>query len=124
VLNHARILIVEDDPTVAAVCRDALEALGAVPTVVASTIDAVLLAASSAVDAVVCDVDLPNGLVDHRRAEVIAASCDRPTPLFVLSGLNLELGPRLAVAGYVPKPFSIDELGEQIAGALAARPRA
>jgi two-component system nitrogen regulation response regulator GlnG len=119
-LANARILVVEVDASVAAVCKDALDELGANATVVTTVSDAMLVASSLALDAIVSDVDLPDGSVDDLR-ELICTATERGrhTPLIVMSGYDL----RSRYAGedggdYLQKPFHIDELTRAVSAAL------
>lgn len=120
--DQLRILVVEDDISVAEVCRDALEDFGAVVSLATTVASAVALADSVHPDAILCDVDLPDGTVDDLRAEIDAASDDSQVPFFVMSGYDLRRWPRQAtVAGYFQKPFTLDELRAVIADALESR---
>jgi CheY-like chemotaxis protein len=60
-LENTRILVVEDDPSVALVCKEALDELGAIATVATSVDDAMLVAHEFALDAIIADVALPDG---------------------------------------------------------------
>jgi DNA-binding response OmpR family regulator len=121
-LEHARILIVEDDLSVAALCRDTLADLGARVTVATTVREAVEVASDGELDAILCDVGLPDGSVDDLRVRLCSSTADAHIRLFVMSGYDLRgRYPSDLVAGYLQKPFRIDDLERLLVDALGAR---
>src|SRR6185369_4514739 len=104
-LENARILVVEDDPSVANVCRDALVGLGATATVAGTIGAAVLAAESMPLDVILSDADLPDGSVDELRTRLRGRTARR-TPLVVMSGYDLRAQFAAPdVDAYLQKPF-------------------
>jgi DNA-binding response OmpR family regulator len=122
----ATILVVDDEPDVRQVIRDALERDG---HAVVETPDAhgavAALRGGSIVDLVLLDIGMPDGsgldlLADHGRPDV---------PIIVVSGRSTEpdrvVGLRLGADDYIVKPFSVHELAARVAAVLrraATRP--
>lgn len=118
-----RILVVEDDSTVAKVLELALRRAGHEPTLAAS-----YAAAREALvrewDTIILDLNLPGGsgmdLLRHLRREL-----GRATPVLVLSGLKQERQALEALAlgaqDYLTKPFSPGELLRRLESHVAAR---
>ncbi|MEA3078452.1 MAG: hypothetical protein QOF60_3360 [Actinomycetota bacterium] len=115
----ATILVVDDEPDVRRVIRDALERDG---HAVVETPDAVgaaaALHAGPTVDLVLLDIGMPDGsgldlLADHDRPDV---------PIIVVSGRSAEpdrvVGLRLGADDYIVKPFSVHELAARVAAVL------
>lgn len=108
----ARVLVVEDDPAVAAVLEMALRRAGH-EALLARDYASGKRALGEEVDAVVLDLNLPGGfgldLLRHLRQEL-----KRNTPVVVLSGLKQEHhvleALRLGAQDYLTKPFSPREL--------------
>ena len=119
-LADFRILVVEDDSSVAAVCKDTLEELGAIVTVAATIRDGILIANTLPLDAILCDVALPDGSVDDLRESLQSHPENSAVWLFVMSGYDLRRRYTTDdIGGYLQKPFHIDELEKAITNALA-----
>ncbi|WP_038059079.1 response regulator transcription factor [Thermus amyloliquefaciens] len=108
----AKVLLVEDDPTVARVLEVALKRAGHGVGLARDFLEA-LEALGQDWDAIVLDLNLPGGfgldLLRHLRQEL-----GKPTPVLVLSGLKQERtvveALRLGAQDYLTKPFSPQEL--------------
>jgi two-component system, OmpR family, response regulator ResD len=115
----ARILLVEDDPTVAEVVVRYLEREGFAVEKVADGRDAVRVAGESLPDLVVLDLMLPglNGLEVCRRLRTMA-----PVPVVMLTARSDEAdlvgGLDLGADDYVTKPFSPRELTARVKAVL------
>jgi DNA-binding response OmpR family regulator len=122
------ILIVDDEPAVAAMLRDIFESEGYAVDGASNGGDALMLASLSRPDAVILDIKLP----DSSGAEVLARlrELDESIPVLMLSGSDDEdLARGLLKAGaidYIRKPFQFDELTQAVALAVEVgkgRPR-
>ncbi|WP_022798500.1 response regulator transcription factor [Thermus islandicus] len=119
----ARILVVEDDPTVARVLELTLKRAGHQVFLV-QDFPLGRKALAEPWDAVVLDLNLPGGfgldLLRHLRQEL-----GRDTPVLVLSGLKQEHhvleALRLGAQDYLTKPFSPMELLLRLERYVAAR---
>ena len=119
-LSGKRVLVVEDDPSIAIGLRINLESEGYVVHVAEDGEDGLTLARTLAPDLIVLDVMLPrrNGLeVLHAlRAE------GRTMPIIILSAKAAEMdkvaGLELGAEDYVAKPFSLAELLARVRAAL------
>lgn len=108
----ARVLVVEDDPAVAAILEMALRRAGH-QVFLARDFPSGKRALGEEVDAVVLDLNLPGGfgldLLRHLRQDL-----KRNTPVVVLSGLKQERhvleALSLGAQDYLTKPFSPKEL--------------
>jgi len=118
-----RLLVVEDNDSLAAMLQGSLAAQGFAVDCMATLADSLAAAAAARYDAVILDLALPDGdgmgLVTYLRAAAIA------TPVLVLSArARLEDRIRGLNAGaddYLPKPFALDELIARL-NALLRRP--
>ena len=122
-----RILVVEDEPDIAALIRDGLTRRGGMEVEVARSGDAALAAAASNVpDVIVLDLNLPvlSGVEVFRilRARTATAT----TPVIMLTARSGERerieGLEMGADDYVTKPFSMRELTARVA-AVARRGR-
>lgn len=119
-LKGRRVLVVEDDPSIAIGLRINLESEGYEVHVAEDGERGLELARSLAPDLVVLDVMLPkrNGLelLHELRAE------GRTFPIIILSAKSAEMdkvaGLELGAEDYVAKPFSLAELLARVRGAL------
>lgn len=119
-LTGKRVLVVEDDPSIAIGLRINLESEGYAVTVAEDGELGLSLARSGAPDLVVLDVMLPkkNGLevLHELRSE------GRTMPIIILSAKNAEMdkvaGLELGAEDYVAKPFSLAELLARVRAAL------
>jgi len=115
----ARVLLVEDDPTVAEVVGRYLEREGYSVERVADGLDAVTRAGACMPDLVVLDLMLPglNGLEVCRRLRSMA-----PVPVVILTARSDEedliAGLELGADDYVSKPFSPRELTARVKAVL------
>jgi DNA-binding response OmpR family regulator len=125
-----RVLVVDDDPTVAEVVTRYLEREGFAVEAAADGADALSRAAAEAPDLVLLDLMLPglDGLEVCRRLREMA-----PVPIIMLTALGDEsdrvAGLELGADDYIAKPFSPRELVarakavlRRAAGPLAAQP--
>ena len=119
-LAGKRVLVVEDDPSIAIGLRINLESEGYVVELAEDGERALELARTTAPDLIVLDVMLPkrNGLeVLHDLREE-----GRTMPIIILSAKSNEIdkvaGLELGAEDYVAKPFSLAELLARVRGAL------
>ncbi len=108
-----RILLVEDDPTVAGFVVKGLREAGHVVEHSDNGRDGLFLAASEAFDAIILDRMLPGGIDGIRLLETLRSQ-NNTTPVLVLSALS-QVDDRVAglKAGsddYLTKPFAFSEL--------------
>jgi len=117
--RHPRILVVEDDPTVAEVVRRYLERDGFDVETVEDGISALDTVAASPPDLMILDLMLPglDGLEVFRRARSFA-----PLPVIMLTARGDEhdrvMGLELGADDYVGKPFSPRELTARVKSVL------
>ncbi len=118
-----RLLVVEDDPSLAQVLRRALVDDGYAVDVAAYAVDARHLLATTAYDAVVLDLGLPDG--DGLSLCREARDAGNPTPILVLTardGLTDKVaGLDAGADDYLTKPFDFPELAARLR-ALLRRP--
>ncbi|MBI1758675.1 MAG: response regulator transcription factor [Actinobacteria bacterium] len=118
--RHARVLIVDDDPTVSDVTRRYLERAGMTVEVVADGESALSRALADPPDLVVLDLMLPgmSGLDVCRQLRAVHATA----PIVMLTALGEEsdrvLGLELGADDYVTKPFSPRELTLRVKSVL------
>jgi DNA-binding NtrC family response regulator len=115
-LSGVRVLIVEDDRDIAALCTEVLTLAGLVVTSVGTMRDALDALATSLPDVVVSDVQLPDG----RLSTILQALEERPAaaavPVIAMSGMaQAESFEHARVAIYLEKPFSLNVLLEVVA---------
>jgi DNA-binding response OmpR family regulator len=115
----ARVVVVEDEPTIAAAVADRLRADGYEVHVAADGPAGVALCAQVRPDVVVLDLMLPgyDGYEVCRRLQA-----DRPVPVLMLTARDDEsdvvVGLRMGADDYVTKPFSPRELSARVAALL------
>jgi DNA-binding response OmpR family regulator len=115
----ARVLVVDDDPTVSDVVRRYLERAGIAVDVVGDGESALRSALANPPDLLVLDLMLPgmSGLEVCRRLRA-----SQPTPIVMLTALGEEsdrvLGLELGADDYVTKPFSPRELTLRVISVL------
>lgn len=124
-MSQRRVLVVDDDPTIADSVAARLRAEGFAVEVAADGPAAVLAAASNPPDVVVLDVMLPgfNGLEVCRRIQA-----DRPVPVLMLTARadenDLLVGLGVGADDYLRKPFSMRELVARVHALLRRTDRA
>lgn len=107
-----RILIVEDEPKVAAALAEGLKAQHYEPTIAATGEDGFFLVQSEQFDLVILDVVLPG----RSGIEILRAlrSCELPTPVLILTARDAVedrvLGLDSGADDYLVKPFAFPEL--------------
>lgn len=120
-----RILLVEDEDTVRSVTRRLLEKLGYEVDTAASAEEAMerFEGGDSDFDLVLTDIVMP-GLTGVEMAEILARDHPDLRFLFISGYTSKELGrdPERPPEPFLPKPFSIDELGEEVRAALESPP--
>lgn len=121
----ARILVVEDDPSVRDLVRDRLEREGYQVRSIADGRRGLDVAMTSAPDLVVLDLTLPGADGLEVLAAIRRAS---DVPIIVLTGRGEEsdriVGLRMGADDYVVKPFSARELAARVAALLRRTHRA
>ncbi len=108
----ARVLVVEDEMTIAMMIEDMLEQLGHEPVAFASRLpQALQLAQSSAIDLAILDVNL-----DGQPSFPVAAMLrDRGIPFFFATGYGKDgIDPAFAEVRVLGKPFRLPDLAEAI----------
>jgi len=124
--SRATILLVEDDPTVAAMLKDRLEARGYRVWHAASAAEAEAMAGELRLDLVILDLMLPDA---HGLVLCAELKEKQAAPIIICSGTKRKddaaLGFKLGADDFVAKPFSVGELEARIEAVLrraAARP--
>ncbi|GAA3954940.1 response regulator transcription factor [Actinomadura viridis] len=123
--NERRILVVEDEPTLARAVADRLAAEGFAAEIAADGPSAVERARTWTPDLIVLDLMLPgfDGLEVCRRVQA-----ERPVPVLMLTArddeTDLLVGLGVGADDYITKPFSMRELAARIRAVLrrAERP--
>jgi signal transduction histidine kinase/ActR/RegA family two-component response regulator len=114
----ARLLVVDDDPTLRTLARELLRAEGYAVELAASTDEALALLASEPVDLVLADVQMPGRGGDELYAEIRARWPELVArTLFITGDLESERARRLFTEGgapYLRKPFLRYELLEAV----------
>jgi len=124
-LAGVRVLLVDDDPTIRELAREALAGLGAVVTEAGDGHSGVSAAAGQAFDVILMDLRMP-GLDGTAAAGRIRAEngLNRATPILAFSA-SLEPSDALAVVkgfdGHVRKPFSRADLAATVSACLPAQ---
>jgi DNA-binding response OmpR family regulator len=117
--NQQRILVVEDEPTIAGAVADRLAAEGFAVEIAADGPSAVERAAAYRPDLIVLDLMLPgfDGLEVCRRVQA-----ERPVPVLMLTArddeTDLLVGLGVGADDYITKPFSMRELAARIRAVL------
>jgi DNA-binding NtrC family response regulator len=122
-MSVRRVLVVDDEPQVAAMLNDAVTTLGHAVHVAATGADALVAAPEFKPDVVLLDLALP-GI----RGEVVLDrlhAADPQLPVIMLTGnQDLDLARDVLKRGafdYIAKPFSLVRLREALEAALTAR---
>ena len=112
------ILVVDDEPDLAATCARVLRRLGHGVVAVGSVTDALTRLAASPPALLVSDIRLPDG----SGLEVVRAA--RPIPAIVMTGQPSERGREEAMAAgasvYLPKPFEVGGFAAAVQRTLGA----
>ena len=123
------ILVVDDEPIVRRLARNALEDAGHRVVVAADGVEALERYAEdpSAIDAVLLDLTMPR--MDGRQTLTHLRARDRDLPVVLASGLDPGAGDRAAwdtdaATQFLAKPYHVDELLAAMDRALTARSRA
>ncbi|RMF33826.1 MAG: sigma-54-dependent Fis family transcriptional regulator [Alphaproteobacteria bacterium] len=124
-LSGRRILLVEDDPIMGGSLAQRLELEGAEVLWVRQVVRAIpeIRVARAPVDAVICDIRLPDGTGEEIFAR-ISATMTPPPFLFITGQGDIEQAVRLMRAGaddYITKPFEMSVFLERLS--LLMRPR-
>jgi DNA-binding response OmpR family regulator len=123
--QRGTILLVEDDPTVAAMLKDRLEARGYRVWHAESAAEAEALAGELRLDLIILDLMLPDA---HGLVLCAELKDKKVAPVIICSGTkrrdDAALGFKLGAEDFVAKPFSVGELEARIEAALRrASPR-
>jgi DNA-binding response OmpR family regulator len=116
-----RILIIEDDPAIAANLYDYLEAAGYLPEHTADGVTGLHRAVSAQWSAILLDVSLP-GMDGFTVCRKLREEARRDTPVLMLTAKDT-LDDKLAGFGhgaddYLVKPFSLKEVGARLAALI------
>jgi CheY-like chemotaxis protein len=118
-----RVLVVDDEPQVAGVLRDALLDFGYLVTVAGSGGEALALLPGFMPDVVLLDVAMP-GMSGVDVLERLRQQYPRLPVVMVTGNQDEQAARRLLTRGafdYVPKPFDLDALERIVAVAVASR---
>ena len=124
--RKTRILLVDDEPAVASVCRELLKMLGYDVDVSNDPREALdrFAASPQRFDLVVTDHSMPN-MTGLQLAEALAPLRTKRVPIVLTTGFAQDEvfngTSRALIAEVVPKPYAIEELESAIQRALAAR---
>jgi PAS domain S-box-containing protein len=127
--RKTRILLVDDEPAVASVCRELLKMLGYDVDVSNDPREALerFAASPQRFDLVVTDHSMPN-MTGLQLAEALVPLRARRVPIVLTTGFAQDEvfngTSRALIAEVVPKPYAIEELESAIQRALAARAKA
>ena len=124
--SRGTILLVEDDPTVAGMLKDRLEARGYCVWHAESAAEAEAMAGELRLDLIILDLMLPDA---HGLVLCAELKEKHAAPVIICSGTkrrdDAALGFKLGADDFVAKPFSVGELEARIEAALRrASPRA
>ncbi len=112
-----RVLLVEDDASMALLCRFNLELSGFEVVTAATGAEGVAKAAEERFDLLLLDVMLPD-LGGIEVAQELRSRGDASAPIVFMSARtadeDIELGRRVGAIDYVPKPFDPVELPERL----------
>ena len=117
-----RVLIVEDDPNVAAVLQDLLVELGHTVRQAATATEGLRLVGEFSPDVVLLDLGLPGVKGDVALTWLRATNPD--LPVIVITGSDADVAARTLEHGafnYLAKPFSLARLAHALETALAHR---
>lgn len=111
--DHQRILIVEDEPLIALLLEDFLEALGKTPAGHADCVsDAIALIEQGGVDLAVLDVNLRGG---EKSWPIADALTDRGIPFVFASGGSADtIDPKYRDRPVLAKPFTMDAIASAL----------
>jgi CheY-like chemotaxis protein len=120
--SPGRVLIVEDEPNVAAVLGDLLAELGHTVQLAGTASDGLRLVGEFAPDVVLLDLGLPeiSGSVVLARLR----ETDPALPVIVITGSDSDVAQRTLAPGafdYLAKPFTLARLADVLDTALAKR---
>ncbi|HET9450111.1 MAG TPA: response regulator, partial [Aggregicoccus sp.] len=123
--SHGRVLVVDDDAKIAAICREVLESLGFEVGVAASLADARRALRERRPDLLVLDVALPDGdgfgFLEELKAERASAHI---SVIFISARTETAAKVRALKLGgddYLTKPFDALELGARVESVLRRR---
>ncbi len=116
------VLIVEDEPLIRMMLADALEDEGFRVVEGASASEGIAMLATTDVDVVITDIDMPGGLSGLDLVEYIAAY-RMGLPVLVTSGGQVEAPGELpGTATFMAKPYSLGQVLEVISFWTGAQP--
>lgn len=125
-MQSARVLIVEDNLTIAGNLYDYLQSQGFVPDVAYDGKAALAMLGRQAFDVIVLDIGLPGGLDGYGVLRALRTDLRQPTPVLVLTardGLDDKLtGFSHGADDYLTKPFALAEVKARLT-ALVQRSR-
>ena len=122
-MRHSHVLIVDDDPDIRALARQALSQAGHVVLEASGGREALALIEAQAPDLLLLDLLMP----DPGGLEILKVLRSRPAtaalPIVVLTALDDEVNTRsafeLGATDYLTKPFSIPQLAARVRACLA-----
>lgn len=121
------VLAVEDDPVTAHLVRAVLDRLGFFHGMATSREETARFLSAWPVDALILDVDLPDGTGLELMEEVRSRPWDPQPPILVCSGMSDRGTVEKAVDGgaddFLRKPVDVEELSLRMRGLLARAPR-
>jgi DNA-binding NtrC family response regulator len=121
-MNDAPVLVIEDEPDLAATCQRLLAHLGYRVLCATSRGEALALIEAEPLALVISDVRLPDGT----GIDCVAAAREHDTPAIVVTGFHSVAARRAAAdagaAGYLQKPFSASALASLVASSIHHSP--
>ncbi len=112
----SRVLIVEDEPSVAQVIQDYLDSLGFETDSVSNGAEAIDRAQKEHPDLIIMDLMMPR-LTGGEAARLLKRNpSTADIPILAISGMSEaeQFGDVLAVDAILPKPFDLQDLGRQV----------
>ncbi|MBX6341370.1 MAG: response regulator [Thermomicrobiaceae bacterium] len=112
----SRVLIVEDEPSVAQVIQDYLDSLGFETDSVSNGAEAIDRAQKEHPDLIIMDLMMPR-LTGGEAARLLKRNPGTADiPILAISGMSEaeQFGDILAVDAILPKPFDLQDLGRQV----------
>ncbi len=124
----AKVLVVDDEPLLRAMLRDALESAGYTVLVAVDGRSGLLTAKAERPDCILLDIIMP-GLDGYETCKLLKADPElKPIPVFLISATTdlrvVDNAENVGAAGIFPKPISTEQIQHAVAMAIAGSPSA